>query len=79
MHHPSTEGHRFTTNGPRAYVRGDCTKCKHATAAAGPPAWQPARVVEYSEREPDGGIVLVNELQPCPWTLCPRRVASRDA
>ncbi len=73
MQHPSTEAHRFTTDGPRTYVPGDCPRCGHATSDAGPPDWQPARVVEYRECAPDGEGVRVNELQPCPWTLCPRR------
>ena len=79
MTHPSTEAHRFTTVGKRVYVRGDCPRCRHATSDAGPPDWQPARVVEYTERDADGKTVAcVNELQPCPWTLCPRRRAHDD-
>ena len=75
MRHPSADAHRFASSGPRIYARGDCPRCKHAASTAGPPSWQPARVVEYTERDTRGGRVLVNELQPCPWTLCPRRTA----
>ena len=80
MRHPSTEAHRFTTVGTRVYVRGDCPRCKHATSNDAPPGWQPARVVEYIERDPAGKTVAwVNELQPCPWTLGPRRTGRDDA
>ena len=35
-----------------------------------------AGVVEYPQRDDNGkAVALVNELQPCPWTLCPRRTA----
>ncbi len=57
MRHPSTEAHRFTTVGTRVYMRGDCPHCRHTVSDASAPGWQPAGIVEYTERDTYGETV----------------------